>query len=163
VAHCASVHAMVAAAVDEGAVVRAGGVPGPGPGYFYPPTILTGVESHHRVFQDEVFGPVPSVTPYRSLEHGIELANDTVYGLAATGWSSDPDETRRLAAGLRAAWVTVNPHLAPTNDLRVGAESLGSSGSGVEGGLPGLRAATRLAVVAVGGANISTTTQEDQP
>jgi acyl-CoA reductase-like NAD-dependent aldehyde dehydrogenase len=163
VAHCASVHAMVAAAVDEGAVVRAGGVPGPGPGYFYPPTILTGVESHHRVFQDEVFGPVLSVTPYRSLEHGIELANDTVYGLAATGWSSDPDETRRLAAGLRAAWVTVNPHLAPTNDLRVGAESLGSSGSGVEGGLPGLRAATRLAVVAVGGANISTTTQEDQP
>jgi acyl-CoA reductase-like NAD-dependent aldehyde dehydrogenase len=160
-AHRRSVHAMVTVAVEEGAELRAGGVPGSGPGFFYPPTILSGVQAHHRVFQDEVFGPVLSITSCRSVEHGIELANDTVYGLAATGWSADPVESRRLASGLRAAWVSVNPHLAPPSDSRVGAESLGSSGSGVEGGLPGLRAATRLAVVAVGGANISTDTQED--
>ena len=160
-AHRRSVHAMVTAAVEEGAELRTGGVPGSGPGSFYPPTILSGVQAHHRVFQDEVFGPVLSITSCRSVEHGLELANDTVYGLAATGWSADPVESRRLASGLRAAWVSVNPHLAPPNDSRVGAESLGSSGSGVEGGLPGLRAATRLAVVAVGGANISTDTQED--
>jgi len=162
-AHRTNVHAMVQAAVAEGATLRCGGAPGSGPGFFYPPTILTGVGPHHRVFQDEVFGPVLAVTTCTSVEHGIELANNTVYGLVATGWSADPDEASRLASGLRAAWVTVNPHLAPPHDPRVGAESLGASGSGVEGGLPGLRAATRLAVVAVGGASIPTNTQEDHP
>jgi acyl-CoA reductase-like NAD-dependent aldehyde dehydrogenase len=160
-AHRRSVHAMVMAAVDEGAALRTGGQLSDGPGAFYPPTILTGVQANHRVFQDEVFGPVLAVTTCRSTDHGIELANDTEYGLGATGWSTDPDESSRLASGLRAAWVYVNPHLSPPHDPRMGAESLRCSGSGVEGGLPGLRAATRLTVIAVGGANISTITPED--
>ena len=141
-AHRRLVQAKVASAVDEGAELRCGGVPSDGPGSFYPPTILTGVQANHRVFRDEVFGPVLAVTVCRSVDHGIELANDTVYGLVATGWSTDADESHRLAVGLRAAWVTVNPHGSPPHNPRAGAESLRCSGSGVEGGLPGLRAAT---------------------
>jgi acyl-CoA reductase-like NAD-dependent aldehyde dehydrogenase len=161
--HHAAVHRMVRTAADEGAVVRTGGVPGPRPGWYYPPTILTGVEPHHQVFHDEVFGPVLAVTACRSAAHGIELANATDYGLVATGWSTDRTEIEQLAQGLRAAWVTVNPHLDPPSDPRAGAESIGASGSGVEGGLPGMRAATRIAVVSVGGASMTSTTQEDAP
>lgn len=159
--HRDSVHMMVTEAVEDGATLRCGGQMGDGEGFFYPPTILTGVKPGDRVFRNEVFGPVLAVTTCGSVERGIELANDTSYGLFATGWSSDPHESRRFADGLRAAWVIVNPHLEPPSDPRAGAESLKWSGSGTEGGLPGLRAATRLTVVAVGGASMSTGSQEE--
>lgn len=54
-------------------------------GYFVAPTVLDGVEPHHEVFREEVFGPVITLTPFRTLEEAIELANDTPYGLGAWG------------------------------------------------------------------------------
>jgi acyl-CoA reductase-like NAD-dependent aldehyde dehydrogenase len=93
---------------------------------------------------------VLAVTTFATIDEGIALANATPFGLSGTGWSDDPAEATALADGIRAAWVTVNPHLAGPPDMRLGAESVGWSGSGVEGGLPGLRAATRLTVVQQG-------------
>lgn len=120
------------------------------PGWFVPPTIVDAVAPTHRLFTTEVFGPVLAVTTCASTTEGVAMANGTPYGLVATGWSDDAAEATELAEGLRAAWVSVNPHLAGPPNPRVGAESVGWSGSGVEGGLPAMRAATRLAVVQLG-------------
>ncbi len=148
--HLRRVEVMVDAASSAGARIVTGGASGPRPGFYYPPTIVIDVEPDLELFTEEVFGPVLAVTRCTSTAHGIELANATSYGLVATGWSTDDAEIDRLADCLRAAWVTVNPHLDPPSDPRAGAESVGWSGSGVEGGLPTLRAATRMSVVAVG-------------
>ena len=161
-AHRSSVDRAVRRAVDDGGRVVCGGVVVDGPGWYYEPTVVDGVEPDHRLFLDEVFGPVLAVTTCTSTAHAIELANATHYGLSATGWSDDVAEAQALADGLRAAWVSVNPHLDPPSDPRAGAESLGWSGSGVEGGLPALRAATRLTVVAVGAPTPGGRTPEEQ-
>jgi acyl-CoA reductase-like NAD-dependent aldehyde dehydrogenase len=146
-AHLAHVVGCVEQARAEGGRAITGGARLPGHGWYYPPTIVDAVEVGHALFSTEVFGPVLAVTTFATTDEAIALANATDFGLTATAWSDDPDEANALAAGLRAAWVTVNPHLTTPPDPRVGAESVGWSGSGVEGGLPGLRACTRLTVV----------------
>lgn len=149
-AHLRHVVGCVERARAEGGVVVCGGERLERRGWYYPPTVVDGVGAHHSLFSTEVFGPVLAVTTCSSTAEAIAMANATHYGLSATGWSDDPDEIDALADGLRAAWVAVNPHRAEPPDPRVGAESVGWSGSGVEGGLPAMRAATRLTVVQQG-------------
>jgi 1-pyrroline-5-carboxylate dehydrogenase len=72
----------------EGRLV-CGGEPAPGDGWFIKPTVITDVEHHHRVFQEEIFGPVLAVTRARNFEHAIELANDTEYGLTGAVYSKN--------------------------------------------------------------------------
>jgi acyl-CoA reductase-like NAD-dependent aldehyde dehydrogenase len=88
-AHLAGVVAIVDRAVVAGGHVVVGGTPGPRPGWYFPPTIVTEIGPHHELFEEEVFGPVLAVTRCASTAHGIELANTTSYGLTATGWSTD--------------------------------------------------------------------------
>jgi acyl-CoA reductase-like NAD-dependent aldehyde dehydrogenase len=98
----------VADAVARGAIVRTGGVTPKGPGWFYPPTVLTGVDHTMRVMREETFGPVLPIMAVGSLEEAIRLANDSEYGLTASGWTRDPDVARRLAESLSAGVVTIN-------------------------------------------------------
>lgn len=98
----------VADAVARGATVRTGGVTPKGPGWFYPPTVLTGVDHTMRVMREETFGPVLPIMAVGSLEEAIRLANDSEYGLTASGWTRDPDVARRLAERLSAGVVTIN-------------------------------------------------------
>ncbi len=98
----------VADAVARGATVRAGGVTPKGPGWFYPPTVLTGVDHTMRVMREETFGPVLPIMAVGSLEEAIRLANDSEYGLTASGWTRDPEVARRLAERLSAGVVTIN-------------------------------------------------------
>jgi succinate-semialdehyde dehydrogenase/glutarate-semialdehyde dehydrogenase len=98
----------VADAVARGATVRAGGQTPAGAGWFYPPTVLTGVDHTMRVMREETFGPVLPIMAVPSLEEAIRLANDSEYGLTASAWTRDPDVARRLAAGLSAGVVTIN-------------------------------------------------------
>ncbi len=149
-AHLGHVIECVERARAEGGRVVAGGARLDRRGWFYPPTIVDGVEPGHHLFSTEVFGPVLAVTTFTTIDEGIALANATPFGLSGTGWSDDPAEASTMADGIRAARVTVNPHLAGQPDMRLGAESVGWSGSGVEGGLPGMRATTRLTVVQQG-------------
>lgn len=108
----AKVAAQVCTAVEEGATLRIGGVQPEGAGWFYPATVLTGVEQAHRITHEETFGPVVAVTRFDgSEEEGIRLANDTVYGLGANVWTSDMDRANRVAARLRAGQVGVNRYL----------------------------------------------------
>jgi len=149
-AHLGHVIECVERARAEGGRVVAGGERLDRRGWYYQPTIVDGVGPGHHLFTTEVFGPVLAVTTFATIGEGIALANATPFGLSGTGWSDDPAEATALADGIRAAWVTVNPHLAGPPDMRLGAESIGWSGSGTEGGLPGMRATTRLAVVQQG-------------
>jgi acyl-CoA reductase-like NAD-dependent aldehyde dehydrogenase len=146
-AHLGHVIERVQRARAEGSRVVIGGARLDRRGWYYPPTIVDGVGPEHHLFTTEVFGPVLAVTTFSTIDEGIALANATPFGLSGSGFSDDPTEAATLADGIRAAWVSVNPHLAGPPNMRVGAESVGWSGSGVEGGLPGIRAATRLTVV----------------
>eukprot|EP01036_Dinobryon_divergens_P039868 gene39868-52623_t len=83
-AHRTRVHGFVDRAVDAGARVLAGGAPIDRDGWFFPPTLLVGVDQRSEVVQDEVFGPVLTVIPFDTEDEAVELANDSQYGLASS-------------------------------------------------------------------------------
>jgi len=95
---------------SEGAEVAYGGerVEGMGDGYFVQPTIFTGVRNSMRIAQEEIFGPVAAVIEVDDVDHAIEVANDTMYGLAAAVWTTDLSTAHRVARGIRAGTVWVN-------------------------------------------------------
>ena len=75
---------------------------------FVAPTVFTDVEPHHRLFQEEIFGPVLSVTRFSDERQGVTLANASQYGLAASLWTADLGRAHRLCDALQAGTVTVN-------------------------------------------------------
>jgi len=114
------VAAQVDDAVAKGVVVGCGAaVPG-GPGFYYPPTVLSGVTPAMRIATEEVFGPVAVVTAARDLDEAIALANDTVYGLGSSVWTTDDEERRRLVDEIDVGQVFVNAMVASTPELPFG-------------------------------------------
>jgi phenylacetaldehyde dehydrogenase len=81
-----------------------------GPGFWFPPTVLTGVEPHARVAVEEVFGPVAVVLPFEDEAQAIELANATDYGLAGSIWTRDVGRALRVSQAVRAGNLSVNSH-----------------------------------------------------
>jgi aldehyde dehydrogenase (NAD+) len=77
-------------------------------GYFVEPTVFTGVKDEHKIAQEEIFGPVMSVIPFKSIDEVIERGNRTMYGLAAAVWTKDITKAHRLAAELKAGTVWIN-------------------------------------------------------
>lgn len=106
-------------------------------GYFHPPTIITGLPHTCRTQQEEIFGPVVTVTPFDSEEHAIEMANATPYGLSASVWTNNLSRAHRIAEHLRAGTVWINCWLV--RDLRVPFGGVKQSGIGREGGEEALR------------------------
>ena len=100
---------------DEGARILTGGqrrtVENLPDGYYVEPTVFAG-ENRMRVFQEEIFGPVVSVTTFRDTEHALEIANDTVYGLGAGVWTRDANTAYRLGRDIQAGRVWVNNYHA---------------------------------------------------
>jgi aldehyde dehydrogenase len=79
------------------------------------PTILEG-HNKMRVFQEEIFGPVVSVTSFKDTDHALELANDTLYGLGAGVWSRDANTCYRMGRGIQAGRVWTNCyHMYPAH------------------------------------------------
>jgi acyl-CoA reductase-like NAD-dependent aldehyde dehydrogenase len=107
----AIVEAHVEDARVKGARIETGGKRPDGPGYFYPPTVLTNVDHTMTVMRDETFGPVLPIMRVESLEEAIRLANDSPYGLTASGWTSNEATARRLERELLAGVVTINDHV----------------------------------------------------
>jgi acyl-CoA reductase-like NAD-dependent aldehyde dehydrogenase len=107
-AHREKVHAFVEQARDEGAEIVLGGEPVDGKGAFYPPTVLTGIETRMVVAQEEIFGPVVTVIPFEDEQDAIRIANDVKYGLFATVWTGDPARGHRLARRIKAGQIGIN-------------------------------------------------------
>ena len=127
----------VADAVAKGATVHAGGVAVDGPGFFYRPTVLTGVDPSMRAGCEELFGPVAVVQSVPDLDAAIAVANATPWGLGASVWAMDPAEQERCVAGIEAGMVFVNAIVASTPELPFG--GIKRSGYGRELSALGMR------------------------
>jgi succinate-semialdehyde dehydrogenase/glutarate-semialdehyde dehydrogenase len=103
-----ALHDQVERTRKAGAELRLGGKRLDRRGYFYAPTVLTGVEPGMPAFDEETFGPVAAVTRARDTDHAIELANHSRYGLAASVWTGDPRRGEELARAIEAGVVFVN-------------------------------------------------------
>ena len=121
---------LVQDAVARGARVVLGGAAPGGPGWFYPPTLITGVTREMRMYDEEVFGPVAVLHRVPDLDAAIELANDTEFGLGSNAWTNDPAEQERFADELEAGMVFVNGMTASYPELPFG--GIKSSGYGRE-------------------------------
>ena len=102
----------VADAIREGGQIVTGGdraLTATG-GYYMAPTIVTGVQSSHRLFREEVFGPVLAVTPFADESQALSLANATDFGLAAGVWTANLSRAHRMIRGIRAGVVHVNTY-----------------------------------------------------
>ncbi|MGD0725693.1 MAG: aldehyde dehydrogenase family protein [Spirochaetia bacterium] len=128
-----------------GARMAIGGNPRPGSGYFFEPTIVKDISDGTRLVDEEQFGPVLPVLPYRDIEDALKRANATHYGLGGSIWTNDLDRGIELAAKLECGTGWVNQH--STLDFSVPFGGTKWSGIGHELGSWGLEGYTQLQVV----------------
>ncbi|WP_114854749.1 NAD-dependent succinate-semialdehyde dehydrogenase [Brachybacterium sp. YJGR34] len=131
-----NLHRQVVESVAAGATCELGGQLPEGPGYFYPVTLLTGVEPGMSVCVEETFGPVAVVMAADDAEHALALANDTVYGLGASVWTS-AERGEQLAPRIESGQVAVNGIVK--SDPRLPSGGINRSGYGRELGPHGIR------------------------
>jgi len=105
--HRERVHGFVERGTSEGAEVMAGGAVPEGAGAFYPPTVVA-ASNDLEIAQEEVFGPVVTVTAFEDEKDAIRIANDVRYGLMATVWTGDPARGHRVAARIKSGTVGIN-------------------------------------------------------
>jgi aminomuconate-semialdehyde/2-hydroxymuconate-6-semialdehyde dehydrogenase len=146
-AHLGKVMGYIDLARQEGGMIVAGGNRVDRPGYFVEPTIVTGLGYRCRVLQEEIFGPVVTITPFDDEEEAIRFANSTRYGLSATVWTRDLSRAHRVAANLDAGTIWINCWLL--RDLRVPFGGMKESGVGREGGFDSLNFFTEAKNVCV--------------
>lgn len=135
------------AARSDGANFVVGGAPLDRPGYFIPPTLITGLEEGSRIVDEEQFGPALPIIPVRSAEDAMERANASHFGLGGSIWTEDLDRGASLASQLECGTGWVNQHGALTPFAPFGGVKW--SGIGYENGKWGLDAFTELQVLAV--------------
>jgi len=107
------------AAKADGAKVHIGGTALPGDGYYFPPTIISGLKEGSRIVDEEQFGPVLPVITYTDVDDAIKRANDTNYGLGGSVWG-EPEAAAKVAAQIDAGTVWVNHHLNVSPDVPFG-------------------------------------------
>jgi aldehyde dehydrogenase (NAD+) len=133
-----TVRGYIQAGIDEGARLVAGGLERPAgldKGFYVRPTVFADVAPDMRIFQEEIFGPVLCMTPFRDEAHAIELANATEYGLSGYVHSREAERARRVARRMRTGMVHLNG--APT-DATAPFGGYRKSGNGREWGVFGL-------------------------
>jgi len=136
---------LVEDAKANGGTCVTGGEPTGGPNYFYPVTFVTGVSDGVRLVDEEQFGPVLPIITYTDLDDAIARANGTDFGLDASVWGSNAEETARVAALLEAGTVYVNKHAEIQPHVPFG--GIKCSGLGVEFAEEGLAAYTSIKII----------------
>jgi aminomuconate-semialdehyde/2-hydroxymuconate-6-semialdehyde dehydrogenase len=139
--HYEKVKSYIDLAQQEGGKILVGGntvhPEGKENGWYIQPTIIEGLQSTCRTNQEEIFGPVITIMPFKNEAEALEIANGTEYGLAATFWTNDLKRAHRLASELEFGIVWVNCWLL--RDLRTPFGGVKSSGVGREGGWEAMR------------------------
>jgi succinate-semialdehyde dehydrogenase/glutarate-semialdehyde dehydrogenase len=103
-----ALHAQVTASIARGARLLLGGTVPPGPGAYYPPTVLANVRKGMPAFDEETFGPVAAIVPVRDEAEAVHMANNSPFGLGAAVFTADRERGERVAAGIEAGNVFVN-------------------------------------------------------
>jgi betaine-aldehyde dehydrogenase len=144
--HLDQVLGFVRQGVEDGATLLTGGnrltTEGRDAGQFVAPTIFDNVSADARIFQQEIFGPVLSVTRFTTTEEAIALANNSVYGLANSVWTKNIDTAHQVSRGLRSGTVWVNTTIDGAPQLPLGGYK--QSGYGREAGLLGMEEFTNV-------------------
>jgi succinate-semialdehyde dehydrogenase/glutarate-semialdehyde dehydrogenase len=130
------IHELVADAVDRGAKTLAGGSAPDGAGYFYPPTVLAGVEPGSRILAEEVFGPVAPIATFSTDDEAIAAANDTEFGLVAYAFTESWTRGLKVIEALETGMLGLNRGLVSNPAAPFG--GVKQSGFGREGGPEGI-------------------------
>ncbi len=141
-AHMEKVMSYLTLAEVEGGTILCGGTPVKMKGehengYFLRPAVIEGLAQDCRTIQEEIFGPVVTITPFDTEEEVLGFANGTNYGLSATVWTKDISRANRMAENLDAGIVWVNCWMV--RDLRTPFGGVKNSGVGREGGLEAMK------------------------
>ncbi len=115
--HREMVSALVSRAAAGGARIAAGGVSSDGPGYFFPPTVLTEVARGSEISREEIFGPVVTVETFADEAEAVQLANSVAYGLSASVWTENVGRALRVSSSLDFGTVWVNSHLVLATEM----------------------------------------------
>jgi len=139
----ATITRLVGVGVKEGAVMFQPACKLPAKGYYFRPTVFSGVSMSHRIAREEIFGPVLSVLTFRTLDEAVEKANNTAYGLSAGVWTDKGSRILKMSTELKAGVVWANTYnkFDPTSPFGGYKES----GFGREGGRQGLLDYCKLA------------------
>src|SRR5438445_1778993 len=113
--------------VEDGAKVAIRGSAPSGPGYWFPPTVLSPVSNNDRAAREEIFGPIAAVIPFEDEADAIRIANDTVYGLSGSIWTNNAGRAMRVARALETGTISINSN----NSVRVTTPFGGFKQSGV--------------------------------
>ena len=139
---------VVADAAAKGAHVLCGGIVPDRPGFYYAPTVLTGVTPEMRAFGEEIFGPVATLFRVLDIDEAIDLANGTEFGLGANAWTNDEDERGQFIRDLAAGMVFINGNVTSYPQLPFG--GVRTSGFGRELSMHGIREFCNLKTVWIG-------------
>ncbi|MDX6260810.1 MAG: succinate-semialdehyde dehydrogenase / glutarate-semialdehyde dehydrogenase [Kribbellaceae bacterium] len=138
---------LVADAIAQGAEVLTGGTVAEGNGYFYPPTVLTGVPKSARLQKEEIFGPVAPLTAFETEDEAVAMANDTEFGLVSYLFTNDIGRALRVSERLEAGMIGLNQGIVSNPAAPFG--GVKQSGLGREGGTVGIDEYLEIKYVAV--------------
>jgi succinate-semialdehyde dehydrogenase/glutarate-semialdehyde dehydrogenase len=139
---------LVGDAVGLGATVRTGGEPVDGPGYFYPPTVLTDVPLRARLSKEEIFGPVAPISVFDTDDEAVAAANDTEFGLVSYLYTENLNRALEVSEALESGMVGLNTGLVSNPAAPFG--GIKQSGLGREGGSVGIDEYLETKYVAIG-------------
>jgi succinate-semialdehyde dehydrogenase/glutarate-semialdehyde dehydrogenase len=142
------VTALVGDAIEKGATVVVGGDAVDGPGWFYRPTVLTGVPLAARLSREEIFGPVAAITVFDSEDDAVAAANDTEFGLVSYLFTENITRALRVSERLESGMVGLNTGLVSNPAAPFG--GVKESGLGREGGRMGIEEFLETKYVAIG-------------